>query len=216
MDNYLKPTAVIDCDAPAIVAKARALTGNPATPREKAVALFYFVRDGVKFNPYADGKRLEYNRATAVMERGEGFCYQKAILLAALARAAGIPARLGFADIRNHQLSERFLEKMFGNNVLVYHGWAELFIDGRWMRATPAYDLEMSREKGFVPVEFDGTADARLSTHTQDGQMHIEYIREHGHYDDLPWEEILGARDEMLAGMGVDVDTFMAKWEQSE
>jgi len=79
-----------------------------------------------------------------------------------------------------------------------------------------AEDIATPREKSFVPVEFDGTADARLSTHTQNGPTHIEYTREHGHYDELPWVEILGARDELLAGMGVDVDTFMAKWKESE
>ncbi len=212
MDRYLRPTAVIDCDATPIRVRARAITEGLDTTREKAVALFYFVRDHIKFNPYSAGDQLEHNKATLVLQQESGFCYQKAILLAALARAENIPARLGFADMRNHLLSERFLEKMFGNDVLVFHGWTELFIDGKWVRATSAYDLEMCREKGFIPVEFDGTADARLHTHAQDGRLHIEYIREHGHYDDLPWEEILNAHGELLARMGVDVDTFMEKW----
>ncbi len=214
MEKYLRPTEVIDCDAPAIGAAAETVTGGLDTDREKAVALFYFVRDGIKFNPYSAGDLREHNKATVVLKRGHGFCYQKAILLAALARSVRIPARLGFADIRNHRLSDRFLEKMFGNNVLVFHGWTEMLIDGRWLRATPAYDLEMCRQHGFIPVEFDGTADARLHTHTQDGGSHIEYIRERGHYDDLPWEEILSAHAELLAGTGVDADVFMAKWKQ--
>jgi transglutaminase-like putative cysteine protease len=216
MDKYLRPTAVIECDSPVIRAKARDLTEGLNAAREKAVALFYYVRDQVRFNPYSAGEVYEYNRATLVLERGHGFCYQKAILLAALARASGIPARLGFADIRNHRLSERFLEKMFGNNVLVYHGWTEMLIDGKWVRATPAYDLEMCLEHGYVPVEFDGTADARLHTCTRDGGLHIEYIAEHGHYDDLPWEEILAAHNRLLAQMGVARDSFMQKWTEGE
>ena len=99
MEKYLKCTDIIDCDTKSIRAKAQALTEGLATDREKAVALFYFVRDEIKFNPYAAGDLLEYNKASVVLERGHGFCYQKAIVLVALARVVGIPARLGFADI---------------------------------------------------------------------------------------------------------------------
>ena len=212
MEEYLKCSEIIDCDAESLKARALALTEGLESAREKAVALFYFVRDQIKFNAYAAGEILEYNRASVILEKGNGFCYQKAIVLAAMARATGIPARLGFADIRNHLLSEKFREKMFGNNVLVYHGWAELFIEGNWVRVTPAYDIDMCIENGFIPVDCDGVNDARLHSHTSDGRLHIEYIREHGHYDDLPWEEILNARDELLAELGVDVGTFMAKW----
>ena len=126
MERYLGCSETIDCDRESIKAKARELTEGLLTEREKAIALFYFVRDSIKFNPYSPGELLEYNKASVVLERGYGFCYQKAIVLAAMSRAAGIPARLGFADIRNHKLSERFREKMFGNDILVYHGWAEL------------------------------------------------------------------------------------------
>ena len=216
MQNYLKCTETIDCDTETIRAKAQDLTQGLATDREKAVALFHFVRDQIKFNPYAAGDLLEFNKASAVLERGHGFCYQKAIVLVALARVARIPARLGFADIRNHQLSDKFLERMFGFNELVYHGWAELYIEGKWVMATPAYDLEMCRENRFLPVDFDGVNDARLHRYTEDGKLHIEYIRERGHYDDLPWEEILHARDELVAQLGVDVSEFMARWKEAE
>jgi transglutaminase-like putative cysteine protease len=215
MEKYLKCSEIIDCDTESIRTMAQALTEVQESTRDKAVSLFYFVRDKIKFNSYAAAEILEYNKASVVLERGNGFCYQKAIVLAAMARATGIPARLGFADIRNHLLSEKFREKMFGNNVLVYHGWAELFIEGKWVRATPAYDIEMCLENGFIPVDFDGVNDARLYSHIEDGRLHIEYIREHGHYSDLPWEEILNARDELLAELGVDVATFMAKWKEA-
>jgi len=214
MEEYLKCSEIIDCDTESIRARAQALTEGLETEQDKAVALFYFVRDRIKFNSYAAGESLEYNKASVVLEKGNGFCYQKAIVLAAMARATGIPARLGFADIRNHQLSEKFREKMFGSNILVYHGWAELFIEEKWVRATPAYDIEMCLENGFIPVDFDGVNDARLHSHTGDGRMHIEYIREHGHYDDLPWEEILNAHGELLAELGVDRGTFMTKWQE--
>ncbi|UCC60610.1 MAG: transglutaminase domain-containing protein [Dehalococcoidia bacterium] len=214
MEEYLRCSEIIDCYTESIRTRAQALTEGLESAQDKAVALFYFVRDQIKFNSYAEGENLDYNKASVILEKGNGFCYQKAIVLVAMARATGIPARLGFADIRNHLLSEKFREKMFGSNILVYHGWAELYIDGKWVRATPAYDIEMCLENSFIPVDFDGVNDARLHSHTEDGRMHIEYIREHGHYDDLPWAEILNAHGELLAELGVDRDTFMAKWTE--
>ena len=216
MDECLRPTETIDCDSPSIRSKAEALTEGLEGDREKAVALFYFVRDGIRFNPYSLGHLLEHNRASAVLERGHGFCYQKAIVLAALARAVGIPARLGFADIRNHQLSEEFLARMFGSDLQIYHGYAELYLDGRWVMATPAYDLDMCDKNGFIPVEFDGESDAKFHRYSRDGRLHIEYVVQHGHYDDLPWEEILEARNALVARLGIDVDEFMAKWIPAE
>jgi len=214
MENYLTCTEIIDCDTESIVAKAQELTHGLETDREKAVALFYFVRDGIKYNPYAPGD-FHDNRASVVLERGHGFCYQKAILLAALARAVGIPARLGFADIRNHLMSKEFSKKMFGSNVLVYHGWAELYIDDSWVIATPAYDLKTCKAGGFIPVEFDGVSDAKFHRSNRDGKLHIEYIKQHGHYEDLPWAEIIDASMEMMAKLGVDRDEFIARWTET-
>jgi transglutaminase-like putative cysteine protease len=213
VDPYLRCTQLIDCDKRLIIDTAEALTRGLETDRDKAVALFYFVRDRIKFNPYAPGDRYEYNRASAILERGQGFCYQKAIVLVALARASGIPARLGFADIKNHLLSKEFLERMRGSNLLVYHGFAELHLNGKWVIATPAYDIELCREHGYIPVEFDGERDARFHPYSQDGRLHFEYVRHHGHRDDLPWEEILRARDEFVAELGIDVAEFMTRWK---
>ncbi|MBE0480063.1 MAG: transglutaminase domain-containing protein [Dehalococcoidia bacterium] len=214
MEDYLRCTNLIDYDRPDVGGKANELTRGLETNREKAVALFYFVRDSIRFNPYSPGHLLELNAASAVLGRGHGFCYQKAILLVAMARSSGIPARLGFADIRNHLLSKEFTEMMGGSNILVYHGFAEFLLNGRWVAATPAYDLKLCRDNGYVPVEFDGVNDARLHKHAADGRLHIEYIRDHGHRPDLPWEEILRARDEFVAGLGMEVADFMARWEQ--
>ncbi|TET12664.1 MAG: transglutaminase domain-containing protein, partial [Dehalococcoidia bacterium] len=93
MERYLKPTNVIDCDTESIGEKARLVTEGLESDREKAVALYYFVRDQIKQNPYAPCQFLEDYKASSTLERGHGFCQHKAVLLVALARAAGIPAR---------------------------------------------------------------------------------------------------------------------------
>jgi len=202
LERYLKPTATIDWDTEAVKKKARELTRGKKTAREKAVALYYFVRDGIRHNPYAEGFRPEDYKASLILQRGYGYCQHKALLLVALARAAGIPARPGYADIRDHMLSPKFRAMIGGDNLLIQHGYAELYIDGKWVHASPAYDLNTCRRGGFVPVEFDGIHDARDSAFNQEGKRHIEYVKDHGTFEDFPWDFILSYRQEWVIRIG--------------
>jgi transglutaminase-like putative cysteine protease len=174
--------------------KAQNLTADKENDVEKAKALFYFVRDEIKYNPYVLHNLAEHNKASVTLSRKEGYCVQKAILLAALARGAAIPARLGFADIRNHIIPQKLLELMHGSNLFIYHGYCELYIGQKWVKATPAFDLEMCQEHHIIPVEFDGKNNATFHRNNQKGKLHIEYVHDYGHYPDLPLEEMLEAR----------------------
>ena len=124
LDLYLKPTFVIDSDSEVVKKKATLLAEKYRSQREKAKVLFYFVRDEIKYNPYPSHSVEDY-RASKTLQRGEGYCVQKAVVLTALARAVGIPARLGFADIRNN-LAPKDLVEIMGTNMFVYHGYFEL------------------------------------------------------------------------------------------
>jgi len=194
MEVYLKSTPVIDCNTPSVKGKAQNLTADKENDVEKAKALFYFVRDEIKYNPYVLHNLAEHNKASVTLSRKEGYCVQKAILLAALARGAAIPARLGFADIRNHIIPQKLLELMHGSNLFIYHGYCELYIGQKWVKATPAFDLEMCQEHHIIPVEFDGKNNATFHRNNQKGKLHIEYVYDYGHYPDLPLEEMLEAR----------------------
>jgi len=192
MTEYLRPTPAIDCDSASIKRKAEDLTKGQYEARDKARSLFYFVRDEIKYRPHIVSDLLEDYRASKILHTGEGWCVQKAVLLAALARAAGIPARLHLADIRNYLVSDR-LKELMGTNLFVYHGYDELYIEGKWVKATPAFDLKMCQDNRIVPVEFDGKSDAIFHSHNVDGELHIEYVEDHGCYQDLPLDEILTA-----------------------
>jgi hypothetical protein len=189
-EKYLRPTPAIDCDHPTIIEKARSLTADKTNAAGKAVSLFYFVRDEVKYNMYVELDALEHYKASRTLDKKEGYCVQKAVLLAALARAVGIPARLHLADIRNHLASEKAVE-MLKTNVFTYHGYTEMYLDDKWVKATPSFDLQTYQENRWRPVEFDGQHDAMLHSHSVDGKLHIEYIADHGTYDDLPLDDIL-------------------------
>lgn len=192
MTEYLRPTPAIDCDSASIKRKADDLTRGQHEVTDKAKSLFYFVRDEIKYRPHIVSDLLEDYRASKILRTGEGWCVQKAVLLAALARAAGIPARLHLADIRNYLVSDR-LKELMGTNLFVYHGYDELYIEGKWVKATPAFDLKMCQDNRIVPVEFDGKSDAIFHSHNVDGELHIEYVEDHGCYQDLPLDEILAA-----------------------
>jgi transglutaminase-like putative cysteine protease len=194
MERYLKPAARIDSGHPSIKGKAQSLIKGKREAADKAKSLFYWVRDEIKYNPFLTLEFSESFRASKTLERGQGFCIEKAALLAAFARAVGIPARLHFADIRNHLVSGRLL-KVMGTNLFSYHGYTELYIDGKWVKATPAFDLKMCHKNRIIPVEFDGQNDAILYSHNLDGKLQIEYVKDHGYREDVPVDEILAAWD---------------------
>lgn len=187
-DTYLKATSFIDCDQTAIVHKCRELTIGTADVRECAVRVFSFVRDAIRYNPFADRSDDSY-KASHILESGEGYCVQKAVLLVSLARAAAIPARLRFADIRAHLTPAEFV-KLRGSNLFAFHGLADLFVNGAWIRATPTYDIGYCTRMRIAPTEFDGMHDAMLPAFDLDGRRNVEYIRDRGFFDDLPLEEI--------------------------
>jgi len=192
IEDYLKPTAIIDCNNQLIREKAWNLTKGTNDTVAKAKNLFYWVRDEIEYNPLVPLEIFESYRASETVKRGEGFCVEKAAVLAAFAQAAGIPARLHFVDIRNHLVSSRLLEIM-GTNLFSYHGYTELHIDGKWVKATPAFDLKMCQEHRIIPVDFDGQHHAIFHSYNADGKPHIEYVKDHGHRIDVPVEEILAA-----------------------
>jgi len=188
-DCYLVPTFFIDCDALSIKEKTTNLTSQYESVREKAVSIFYYVRDDIRYNVYAPRPSNAEFKASHVLKTKEGYCVQKAILLVALARAAGIPARLRFAEIRNHLTSPELLAKR-GSNVFPYHGLTELYIKGHWIKATPTYDIIYCKKAGIAPVDFDGEMDAMLPAYTLDGRPNVEYILDKGFFEDLPIDEI--------------------------
>lgn len=207
IDACLMPTDLIDSNNPAVVEWARAAGGDALHPKQCAINLYYAVRDQFRYDPYAVVMSEDHFRASACLQRGYGFCITKAGFLAAAARASGIPARLGFADVRNHLSTERMREKM-GTDLFVYHGYTELFIEGRWVKATPAFNLELCEKFGVMPLEFDGETDSIFHPLTADGDRHMEYVNERGHRDDMPFQEISDAFREiypyMFDGIGGD------------
>lgn len=186
--EYLQPGTFIDSGHP-LVAKFAAEHAHGADERERAVSLYYAVRDAVRYNPFQNFLLDASYRGSVCLERGEGWCVPKAALLAACARAAGIPARVGFADVKNHLTSPRLTERM-GTDLFVFHGYTELLLGGKWLKATPAFNLELCGKFRVKPLEFDGRNDSIFHPFDQDQRRHMEYVRERGSFADVPAEDI--------------------------
>jgi transglutaminase-like putative cysteine protease len=187
--DYLQATAFVDSDDPSIRDFARTAAGNASTAKEKAIALYGAVRDLIAYDPYRDFLDPATYRASAVLAAGKGFCVGKSALLAAAARAVGVPARPGYADVRNHLTSKRLQENM--GNTFYWHSYTELFIDGKWVKCTPAFDAALCERAKIKPLDFDGDNDSLFHPFDQAGRQHMEYLADRGAFEDVPFETIV-------------------------
>jgi hypothetical protein len=207
---YLEGVAFIDSGHPDVRSFAHRVAGGERNARDAAVKLYYAVRDEIRYDPYLSYDEPDTYRASAVLAAKRGYCVGKAALLAAAARARAIPARIAFADVRNHLATPRLLELM-GRSDFIFHGIAELWLGERWVKATPTFNLTLCEkfgirpldfdgrgkatptfnltlcEKfGIRPLDFDGRGDATLHPFDREGRQHMEYVRERGSYVDVP------------------------------
>lgn len=188
---YLGPTAFIESTHPDVVAFARAAVGDAATDIEKGIRLFYAARDAIRYDPYNFIMKPDFFRASTTLRNKASFCIPKAVFLASICRAVGVPAAVGFADVRNHLTTERLRAMMEGANVFIWHGYAALYLDGAWVKATPAFNIELCEKFGVKPLEFDGRNDAMMHEFDAAGRRHMEYVKEHGMFADLPLDAII-------------------------
>jgi transglutaminase-like putative cysteine protease len=189
---YLAPTAIIDSDHPSIRDYARGIVRGSTEPIQMAVKLYLAVRDGILYDPYSPFYLPEHYRASYVLKRGKSFCIPKASLLCALGRACGIPSRIGLADVRNHLATKQLVEFM-GSDLFVYHGFAEFYLEGKWVKATPAFNKELCERHHVPPLEFNGREDSMFQAYNLQNQRFMEYVALHGVYADIPVDQIVSA-----------------------
>lgn len=192
MNNNLQATDFIDSDNSEVISFAQQAIGQTTDQKEQAIKLYYAVRDEFRYDPY----RIQFTpnglKASAVIKQGYGYCVSKAVLLAAAGRAVGIPTRLGFADVKNHLSSEK-LKQVMQSDVFSWHGYTEFYLDNKWVKATPAFNKLLCDKTGIKPLEFDGENDSVFHEFDQAGNKHMEYLKDHGPFDDLPFQKIAEA-----------------------
>jgi transglutaminase-like putative cysteine protease len=197
--QYLSATEIIDSDHPSIIDYAAVvLKKNDGDPISKAIKLYYAVRDGIWYDPYLPFFRPEHYRASNILKQRRAFCVGKASLLCALGRVCGIPSRVGFATVRNH-LATRQLIEFLGTDLFVYHGFVEFYLADKWVKATPAFNIELCRKHKVLPLKFNGREDSIFHPFSSDKRQFMEHVDDHGTYADIPvneivkgWEKIYG------------------------
>lgn len=186
---WLEPTWFIDSDSDAVDEFASRAAGDATEPTDVAIRLFHAVRDGYRYDPYKSDPSPEAFRASSVAVSDSNWCVPKSVLLTAAARNRGIPARLGFADVRNHLTSEKLTEEM-GTDLFIWHGYSELLLGDRWFKLSSAFNIELCQRFGVKVLEFDGTDDALMHPFDVSGNRHMEYVNQRGTFDDLPLDRI--------------------------
>jgi transglutaminase-like putative cysteine protease len=205
----MRPSATVVSDDPAVMAFADEHAADAASARETAVSLYYAVRDGFRYDPYGVEVSIAALRADRTLEAGRGWCVAKAILLAAACRARGVPARLGFADVRNHLSTQRMRDVM-RTDLFYWHGYTAIHLDGRWLKATPAFNVELCEKFDLLPLEFDGREDSIYHPFDKAGNKHMEYVRYRGEFVDVPLDEMTATFREHYPYMFEDTDRLQA------
>jgi len=185
--GYLAPAEFVDSDHPAIISFARETAGSTGTDLERVLRLFHAIRDGIRYDPYMPMSEKQSFRASDCL-------------------MIGVPARCGYADVRNHLATRKLLESM-GTDVFFWHSFSDLYLEGKWVKATPAFNRSLCDKFGLKPLEFDGRSDSLFHEFDRAGNKHMEYIRFRGTYADVPYAEIIatfveeyGEEDEGLDG----------------
>lgn len=189
MQELLAPGRFIDSNARSIVELAHSVTAGLHGEIDRIVRLYHAVRDSIIYDPYVDVFDQQNYRASSVLATGRGFCIGKSALLAATARVIGVPARVGYADVRNHMTSRRLRERT-KSDTFIWHSYTDLYIDGRWVKATPVFDQTLCERVGLKPLEFDGRQDLLFHPFDREGRRHMEYLRDRGTFPDVPFEAI--------------------------
>jgi transglutaminase-like putative cysteine protease len=215
LDVYLTATPTVESRHPEVMAFTAKHTQGTGNPVEQAVSLYYAVRDEIRYDPYAFVLTIDGLKASHTLQAGRAWCVPKAILLAACCRSVGIPARLGYADVLNH-LSTARMRQMMRTEIFYWHGYTSMYLDGQWVKATPAFNLELCRKFNLLPLEFDGRSDSLFHPFDAVGNRHMEYVRNRGEYADTPLDSMLATFRELFpelpdaggkeVGNGVDFD----------
>jgi len=196
---YMQVTPCIDFNHDTVQRFARDHAGNSSDPVTQAVNLYYAVRDGIRYNPYKFNLSVEGLKASTTIAAGEAWCVPKAVLLAACCRLMGIPALLGYADVRNHLSTARMRERM-QTDIYKWHGYAAIYLAGKWVKSTPAFNIELCEKFRLKPLEFDGKTDSIYHAFDLEGNRHMEYLQFRGEYADVPLEEMMASFEKQFKG----------------
>ncbi len=166
LDDYLVSSPLGDSNNVELIQKTQDLTNNLPNDKEKAIKIFYFLRDKFlyKTDPF-------FKSASDTLQKGYGDCASKSHLQIAMLRAIKIPARFHIIYLKFDVLKPFFpkwINEISASRV-VQHSFCECFLNGKWIACDSTFDkmlLDGARSKGLIKeqnaysqIEWDGEHD---------------------------------------------------------
>jgi len=185
-DNDLQSDEIFDFFNPFIVSELSSICESDGV-NLNLESWYRFVRDSIRYDPYAIELDAEALSASRTLNRGSGHCIHKSVLFVAGLRALGVPARLGLARVRNHLATEK-LERRLGTDVLVPHGYAAHWNGSRWVKSTPVFNRELCERLGTRPLAWSAEEDRLFQPTNGKGAPFMEYLEDYGLYAEVPMD----------------------------
>ena len=184
-DENLAETSFLNFSHPSFDAFLKNIdTTKPA--KYLAIDLYYLVRDGFIYDPYHLDLTHDGLKASNVLTKKRAWCVEKSIVLCAAARKMKIPARMGFAIVKNHIGVEKLISYLKREEI-VFHGFVEVFLNGKWVKCTPAFDERICAISKVEPLNWDGETDSLFQAYEKE-QLFMEYLHFYGVFSDVPIE----------------------------
>lgn len=183
MENFLKETEFLDYSHPLFDEFLKDLPPT-SSQEETALALYFHVRDAFLYDPYHLDISASGLKASNVFLKKRAWCVEKANVLAACARKLGIPSKLGYAIVKNHIGVEKLTQYLKCEEI-VFHGYVSLFIDGKWIKCTPAFDKRICKISGVSPLDWNGKEDSLFQEYEAEKRF-MEYLHFYGEFEDVP------------------------------
>ena len=159
-EQDLRSDGIFNSSNPLLVRQLNSVVGSGSLG-EKMARWYTFVRDAIRYDPFAIELEAEALSASRVLENQRGHCIHKSVLFASGLRAMGVPARLGLARVRNHLATEK-LERLLRTDVLTPHGYAAHWNGARWVKSTPVFNRELCERLGTRPLEWTPNRDSQF------------------------------------------------------
>lgn len=191
IEEALLPGEFLNSDHQSVIDYAKETTTGVNDPVEQIQALFLDIRERFRYDPYNLNLNREAVKSSHLLTRNHGYCIEKSGLLVSTARVLGIPGRMAFANVKNH-IGTAKLEAILKTNLLVFHGYAEIYLHDRWIKLAPIFNRSLCEKLNVDTLEFDGENDAVFQEFDHSGGQFMEYIHEYGSFNDVPYKMFIG------------------------
>jgi transglutaminase-like putative cysteine protease len=190
LEPYLTAGYYTDSDHPSVIEYTLKKVEGISDKKAQIIKIYEAVRDEFKYYPYHLILKPHALKAHVMLHKDYGYCVEKSNLFAACMRVLGVPARLCFANVRNHLATEK-VESYLKTDLMVFHGYVEIYFEGKWIKATPIFDKALCERLGVAVLDFDCEHDSVFQESDKSGNPFMHYEHDYGCFRDVPFEMFL-------------------------